>query len=232
MERHTKKIEGYVFLFAISTIFISSLVWGETTNVTKPEATKPERPEEAVIREQMKKEELSRKSQATEKQLETLRKLNQFVTDQQRLFQENSERRQFAKTRAVLNKDSFEAGEKIDAAFVLTNGSATTFLIDGRKWTPSFIVKDEKGNIVLTLDKSKEEKASPPKKEDLIRLERGKTFSPNKTGAFSLVRPGKYTVIGSYTFLNTEEEDPHVWFGTLSTAPAHFQIVEKEKKKD
>lgn len=217
------------FLSVFLWVYPIYAVWAETPQPSKEmiEADKQKKLEEAVKKEQAEKEEALAREK--EKQVERLIKQQQFVENHKRQIQDAINRAQFATAVTVLNKEHFNVNEKIDVDYVLRNGSKRPFLIDGRKFLPTFVVMNAQGKVVFDLKKS--EKKSTPKKGDLIWLEPKKTFSPRKVASFSLSKPGEYRVKGSYTFLKPEdeEENPDIWFGTINTYFTSFKILEEKE---
>ena len=213
-------------------LLLANLIMVETIPAAeRPKGNKEKKLEKAQeeIRKEREKDETIKKRLELDRHVQQIMQQQQFILEQQRRIEDVLERAKFGTAVAVLSKTSFEPGEQIEVEYVLKNGAAKAFLIDGRKFSPMFTVTDEKGNTVLSL--RKEEKHTPPKKEDLIKLEPKETFVPLKAVPFTLSKPGKYTLVGSYELLWPEEEVPHIWFGTLTTLPTRFEIVEKKAKK-
>ena len=201
--------------------------WAETKTATQKNTKKESKKiEEAVRKKQIEKEKELKAAQEKEKQIEHLTAQQQFVEEHNKRVQETMDRAQFAKAVLRLPKDSFKVDEKIDVVYVLKNGANRGYWIDGRKFSPTYTIKDAKGNTVLTVGKA--ELHLPPKKTDLILLKSGEAFEPAKVSAFSLSKPGDYILTGNYALLRPEEENPTVWYGVITPSRA-LQIVEEKK---
>ena len=211
-----------VFLFTIPTL-------AETDSSKKPSTAEKDEKLEGAMKKAREEEETLNRHQKHEKQVEQIMKVQQAALEDQRRLRETLDRLDFATAEVVLSKRSFEIGEKIDVAFVLTNKSKRSFLIDGRKFPPTYIVKDGIGKTVLTLG---EEQKRPllPEEKDLIRLGRKEKFVPLKVEPFNISKPGKYTLWGEYEFVQPLQEILEVWVGTVRTRVTRFEVVEKKTK--
>ena len=210
------------FLF----VFLFTLPAKAETASGKKSDEKKQKIEEATRKEQAEKEKELKRLREREEQVERLTKQQQFIEEHNRRLRDTIDRTQFGMGVLLLKKDAFEVNEKIDVDYVIKNGSKRTFLIDGRKFLPTYVVKDEKGNAVLTLQKT--EKHSPPKKKDLTALAPGKIFELKHLEPFSLPKPGTYTLVGTYTLPQPAKENPDVWYGTIIVS-RRLEIVEEKK---
>jgi len=226
----TRLHRTHVILSLLLTVLLIQPAWAQNFSKTKLEKEKQKKLEEAVKKD-MTEEELERLRKKNE-QIERITKQQLFIQEHNRRVKDAIARTRFSTAIALIDKDVFEVDEKIAVDYILKNKSSKTFFVDGRKFHPTFVVKDDSGNVVLTLKKSKRQ--SPPKEKDLIALGPGKTFSPEKFKPFQLKEPGKYTLMGSYVFLKPKGEEAEergladVWVGTVLTYTREFEVVKKK----
>lgn len=225
--RYHQKLLGSVLLSSL--FLLTPFLFAEPQPATKPpKGEQYEKLKEALGKEKEKTEAL-KKHEEMGKQIDQIFRQQQFVLEHQKRLQDMLDRMDFATAVSVLSKNTYETGEGIDVEFVLTNRSKRPFLVDGRKFYPTYVVRDESGHTVLTV--AKEQKRIMPEEKDLIRLDRNEKFIPLKIEPFSLSKPGKYEVWGEYEFAQPLQEVPHVWVGKVRTYVAHFQVIPKKPKK-
>ena len=218
-----KRTLGAVGLLIGSVFLVTSAAFAAKDDREKTKRQLQEEAKKAAEEKSKQIEQLKKNRRISEQ----IPKQQQQILQQQKSLQEALERTR-VQANVVLEKGEVEAGSAIPFEFILTNGSQKTFMIDGRKSSPSgYEILDEKGKVIA---KSHLEKGPPPKKEDLVSLKPGATLTPFKGEAVAPSRPGTYFLRGFHAFGIPTEPVSDVFIGSISALPAEFKIIGKKGK--
>ena len=229
--RHPKKIFVVVLLMflLITPEFLSiaespeSPAPSEKAQLSEEEGKKIQK--QAV--EERKKIEKLQETLTQQEKAQSISKQHEAIFTHQQKVQAAINRAVFPFATVALSKKTFKVGEPITFTYTLKNGSKASFFIDGRKFTPTYEVRDAAGKIVLV---GKEKTRTSPAGENFTLLEPGRTFGPFSGESFSLSKEGTYTLRAIYTLAQPEEFDLQIWSGQTKTFPVTFQVKEKVKK--
>jgi len=209
----------------VASLFIPSFAFGEENE----KKTKKELQEEAkkAAEERTKQMDQLKKTQQLSEQI---LKQQQIIIQQQQNLESMLERTR-VQAKAVLPKEVFTVSESFPFDFVLTNASQKTFVVDGRKGSPGYEIRDEKGNIVST-SKGRVEK-SDLKKEGMINFNPKENLTYSTKEAVAPSKPGLYSFRAFHALATPDGKDlpPNVWFASIHTAPVRMRVVEKKEEK-
>ena len=207
-------------------LVVAALVCVASAGLAEEKKSKKELQDEAKrkAQEQQKQAEQLQKNQEVSKQI---LEQQQLILRQQQAMRDTIERTRI-QAKLTLAHPDVAPDEAIPFELTIMNASQKAFMIDSRRETPNYEIRDEKGKVVS----SSKGKSAPPemKKGELVPFNPKDKLSFPKGEVAAPSKPGAYFLTGSYFFrtLQGKEGTPDIWFGSIHSAPVRFTVKEKK----